>query len=369
MTINRVEPFGGAAALPVRGSSVHASVRDATPEDAAAISALVHASFRQYIAPDWEAQAGENLIAETTADKLAARLAEAVVALLLEDEGRVLGVIVMPRPTLVQLCFVAPGHTGHGIGRRLWEAARARVEARFPEVRTVELNASPYAVAAYRAFGFHVISAPFVRDGAVATRMACWLPARTLTHAPVAAVRPAGEPPRIAGFVVRPVVLEDAAAWASYACLPVVKEHTSSTDETVDDVRATIDRILAASPRLPTRFMLFDEATNALVGSVGFHTISFLHRTAELSYDVAPSHWGRGIATAACRATTVWAFEVAGWHRVQATTVLSNLRSQRVLQKVGFVREGLVRNFRIVRGRPADYWLFAALPGDVRRLP
>lgn len=345
------------------------SVRDATPEDAPAVSALIHASFRAYIAADWQPEAGENLITETSADKLAARLAEAVVALLLEDEGRVLGVIVMPRPTLVQLCFVAPGHTGQGIGRRLWEAARARVEACFPEVRTVELNASPYAVAAYRAFGFHAISAPYLRDGAVATRMACWLPARTLAQAPVAAVGSGVELPRIAGFVVRPVVLDDAAAWASYACLPAVKEHTSSTDETVDDVRATIERILAASPRLPTRFMLLDEATNTLVASVGFHTISVLNRTAELSYDVAPSHWGRGIATAACRAATVWAFEVAGWHRVQATTVLSNLRSQRVLQKVGFVREGLVRHFRIVRGRPADYWLFAALPGELRRLP
>lgn len=344
-------------------------VRDATPEDAPAVSALVHASFRAYIAPDWAPEAGESLIAETSADKLAVRLAEAVVALLVEDQGRVLGVIVMPRPTLVQLCFVAPGHTGQGIGRLLWETARSRVEAGFPEVRTVELNASPYAVPAYRACGFHPISAPFLRDGAVATRMACWLPARTLAKAPVPAVRVEGEAPRISGYLVRPVELADAAAWAAYACLPAVKEHTSSTDETVDDVRATIERILAASPSLPTRFMLLEEATNAVVASVGFHTLSFPNRTAEVSYDVAPSHWGRGIATSACRAATLWAFEVAGWHRVQATTLLANLRSQRVLQKVGYAREGLVRNFRIVRGRPADYWLFAALPGEVQRVP
>lgn len=172
--------------------------------------------------------------------------------------------------------------------------------------------------------------------------------------------------PKIAGFIVRPVTLEDAPAWASYACLPEVKEHTSSTVETEADVRATIERILASSPDLPVRFMLAEEKTKAVVASVGFHTVSLQNGTAELTYDVAPSHWGRGIATAACRAATVWAFEVAGWHRVQATTLLSNVRSQRVLEKAGFIREGLVRNFRLVHGMPANYWLYSTIPGEVK---
>jgi len=171
--------------------------------------------------------------------------------------------------------------------------------------------------------------------------------------------------PEIPGFVVRPAVPEDAAAWASYACLPEVKEYTSSTFETVEDVRMAIERILASSPNLATRFMLVEEGSTTIVGSVGFHTVSLQNGTAEVTYDVAPSHWGRGIATSACRAATVWAFEVAGWHRVQATTLLLNLRSRRVLEKVGFKREGLVRNFRLVRGKPADYWLYSAIPGEV----
>ena len=171
--------------------------------------------------------------------------------------------------------------------------------------------------------------------------------------------------PKIPGFHVRPVTLEDAVAWANYACLPEVKEHTSSTVESEADVRATIERILTSSPSWPTRFMLAEEDTRTIVASVGFHTVSLQNGTAEVTYDVAPSHWGRGIATSACRGATVWAFEVAGWHRVQATTLLSNLRSQRVLEKTGFKREGLVRNFRLVHGRPADYLLYSAIPGEV----
>jgi GNAT superfamily N-acetyltransferase len=162
-------------------------VRDATPEDAPAISALVHASFRAHVAADWEPIAQESLLTDTSAEKLAARIAESVIVLVYEEAGSITGVILLPRPTLVQLCFVAPGHTGKGIGRKLWETARARLAESFPEVKTVELNSSPYAVAAYRALGFYPISEPFLRGGAVATRMACWLPGRSLPRPPGAA--------------------------------------------------------------------------------------------------------------------------------------------------------------------------------------
>lgn len=147
------------------------------------MAALVHASFRAYVAADWELVAQETLLADTSAEKLGARIAESAIALVYEEEGNMLGVVLLPRPSLVQLCFVAPGHLGKGIGRALWEAARTRVEERFPETKTVELNSSPYAVAAYKALGFYPISEQFHRGGAVATRMACWLPGRALAAA------------------------------------------------------------------------------------------------------------------------------------------------------------------------------------------
>jgi RimJ/RimL family protein N-acetyltransferase len=173
--------------------------------------------------------------------------------------------------------------------------------------------------------------------------------------------------PQIQGFIVRPAQLEDAVAWASYACLPEVKEHTSSTAATTEDVRAEIQRTLGNEPNTPIRFVLAPQGSQTVVATVGFHTISATFGTAEITYDVAPSHWGKGIATAACRAATLWGFEVKAWHRVQATTVLPNVRSQRVLERCGFKREGLVRNLRLVRGKPTDYWLYSAIPGEVQR--
>ena len=173
--------------------------------------------------------------------------------------------------------------------------------------------------------------------------------------------------PSIPGFVVRPARLEDAASWASYACLPEVREHTSSVATTVQDIEAEIQRTLAGEPNTPIRFVLMHPGNEAIVATVGFHTLSSAFGTAEITYDVAPGHWGKGIATASCRAATLWAFETKAWYRVQATTVLPNVRSQHVLERCGFKREGLVRNFRLVRGTPTDYWLYSAIPGEVAR--
>jgi GNAT superfamily N-acetyltransferase len=155
-------------------------LRDASADDASGISELVQASFIEHIARDWDASAQRNSLAETGAEQLALRILEATVCLVCEQSGHLAGVILLPRPTLVQLFFVAPGRLRQGIGRALWTAVRTYLEERHPDVQTVELNSSPFALAAYEALGFFPISKPFKRKGAVATRMACWLPGRAL---------------------------------------------------------------------------------------------------------------------------------------------------------------------------------------------
>jgi GNAT superfamily N-acetyltransferase len=158
-------------------------LRHATAADASAISSMVCAGFDQHIAQDWEPEAQRHFFEENQADKLRSKIADASLCLVCEHDTQLLGVIFLPRPTLVQLFFVAPGHLGNGIGRKLWTAVRAELEQRHPDVRTVELNSSPYAVPVYKALGFFPISKPYRRKGAVATRMACWLPGEALEAA------------------------------------------------------------------------------------------------------------------------------------------------------------------------------------------
>jgi [ribosomal protein S5]-alanine N-acetyltransferase len=169
--------------------------------------------------------------------------------------------------------------------------------------------------------------------------------------------------PSLAGYTVAPVTPADAQEWTAYATLPEVTRYTSSSVGGVADVLAIVERTRSGDANAPIHFALRTPA-GELAGTVGFHTISSLNRTAEVTYDVHPRHWGRGLATAACRAAVRWGFAERGWVRVQATTLVPHVASQRVLQKCGFAFEGRLRHYRLVRGVPSDYLLYARLAGD-----
>ena len=71
--------------------------------------------------------------------------------------------------------------------------------------------------------------------------------------------------------------------------------------------------------------------------------------------------WGHGYATEAGCAVLQWAFDTLDLNRVQAETDTRNAASARVLEKLGFVREGTVREDCIVDGEVSDSWVYGLL--------
>ncbi len=169
--------------------------------------------------------------------------------------------------------------------------------------------------------------------------------------------------PKISGFAVTPMVLADADDWVAYAALPESNEFVSSAIGSRADAVPLIERSLSGDPNSPLLFAIRELLSGHLVASVGFHTVSSLNRTAEITYTVHPERWGQGLATRACAAAVQWAFAHKGWVRIQATTLERHHASQRVLAKCGFQLEGKLRNFRIVRGVPSDYLMLSVIPG------
>ena len=119
--------------------------------------------------------------------------------------------------------------------------------------------------------------------------------------------------PDVAGYRVRRLAPADAGEWAEFAVLPKMQEFTSTPVSSAADLLAMIERSLAPEPNAPYLFAARDLATNALVATFGFHTVSSLNRTAELTYQVHPQHWGRGLATAVGKAAVEWAFRERRW--------------------------------------------------------
>lgn len=156
------------------------ALRTVVEADASSASELVHLSFSTIAANDWEPSAAAVFLAESVPDGLRQRIASSTYVCGAFSSNTIVGLVLMPSPTLLGMLFVHPERLRNGVGRGLWESARAHIEAHFPATQTVELNATPNSLPFYSTVGFVPISAEHVYKGCRTTRMACWLPARKL---------------------------------------------------------------------------------------------------------------------------------------------------------------------------------------------
>ncbi|XP_020999413.2 uncharacterized protein LOC107488510, partial [Arachis duranensis] len=84
---------------------------------------------------------------------------------------------------------------------------------------------------------------------------------------------------------------------------------------------------------------------------------------AHVSYAVALQHWGKGIATAALRMAIPEALkEFPEVVRLEALVEVENEASQRVLHKVGFHKEALLRKYAFCKGHIRDFLMYSFFP-------
>ncbi|KAG7568681.1 GNAT domain [Arabidopsis thaliana x Arabidopsis arenosa] len=85
----------------------------------------------------------------------------------------------------------------------------------------------------------------------------------------------------------------------------------------------------------------------------------------EIGYVLARKYWGKGFATEAVRLVTAEVFkEFPEIERLEALVDVDNVGSQRVLEKVGFTKEGVMRKFLCIKGSVRDTVMFSFLPTD-----
>ena len=101
---------------------------------------------------------------------------------------------------------------------------------------------------------------------------------------------------------------------------------------------------------------------DALIGGCGLNDVEIgkSHR-AEVGYWLAKPFWGRGIITAVVQRVCQHAFEEFGLVKITAHVFTHNPASARVLEKCGFVQEGLLRKQFLKDGQFIDVKLFALL--------
>jgi ribosomal-protein-serine acetyltransferase len=112
-------------------------------------------------------------------------------------------------------------------------------------------------------------------------------------------------------------------------------------------------------------FVIVDSATQAFLGGCGLNEIHHAHGFANLGYWVRSTWTGRGVATAAAGLVARFGFQQRGLKRIEIVAAVENTASQRVAEKVGARREGVLRCRLMIHGRVHDAVLYSLIPADL----
>jgi RimJ/RimL family protein N-acetyltransferase len=113
-----------------------------------------------------------------------------------------------------------------------------------------------------------------------------------------------------------------------------------------EQTRELLQKFLSAQGERPrTAFQLAMTLRNdgTLIGNVGVRKEGVEATEGDMGCEIAPDYWNRGYATEATRAMLAFGFDSLGLHRIWASTMAPNAAAWRVLEKIGMVREGELR--------------------------
>jgi ribosomal-protein-serine acetyltransferase len=113
---------------------------------------------------------------------------------------------------------------------------------------------------------------------------------------------------------------------------------------------------------LAYEFAILDDAGHYL-GGCGVNQVNRASRFANLGYWVRTSQMGRGVAPAAARLVADLVFRETDLMRLEIVCAVGNVRSQRVAEKVGAVREGVLRQRLVIPSGPSDAVMYSLVRG------
>ena len=163
------------------------------------------------------------------------------------------------------------------------------------------------------------------------------------------------------GFMIRKWKAEDALSIARYANNRKIWLNLRDLfphPYVLKNAEEFISRVMTTDPL--TVFAISD--SKEAIGSIGLMVKEDIHRfTAELGYWLAEPYWGRGIMTRAVRGLCDYGFDKLGLYRIFAEPFTTNTASARVLEKAGFVREGIMRASAVKNNKVLDQYMYSKI--------
>lgn len=155
-------------------------------------------------------------------------------------------------------------------------------------------------------------------------------------------------------FFIREFEETDWRAVHAYASKEIVSQYQPWGPNTQQDTQQYIADIRSqqlTQPRSRFTFAVVWKETATVIGAAELSSIDTVNRSAEIGYILHPDYWRKGIAAEVAAWLLKVGFEEHRMHRIWASCDPRNIGSQKVLEKIGMTKEGLLRqNIRMNAG-------------------
>jgi ribosomal-protein-alanine N-acetyltransferase len=160
--------------------------------------------------------------------------------------------------------------------------------------------------------------------------------------------------------------MRDASDVFDYASVFEVAEHVSWEKHRNISDSINFLRIITQQYEncLPSPWGIVYKENSKLIGTIGFHVWSQPNFYAEVGYALSKDYWNRGIMTEALNAVMDFGFNRLNLNRIEATCMLNNAASERVMMKCGMKYEGILLQKLFAKDKFHDLKLYAILKSD-----
>lgn len=146
----------------------------------------------------------------------------------------------------------------------------------------------------------------------------------------------------------------------------VWKFSTKITSNKIEDSKSSLESVLKNYAKNNDDFQaLFLKDSGDYIGEAGILTFNNQNNRAVVGYNLLPKYWNNGYATEITKALVKYLFDYTKTERIEALALEANKASRKVLEKSGFVLEGLLRNFTYINNQYSNVCYFGIIRHDI----
>lgn len=112
------------------------------------------------------------------------------------------------------------------------------------------------------------------------------------------------------------------------------------------------------------RWGIYLKKDKKIIGTCGYHNWAKGYFRAEIGYELSKDYWQKGIMSEAVKAIMLFGFNTMGLNRIEALIETPNTASEKLLRKLGFQKEGLLREHAYYKNEFVDLIMFSLLKKD-----